>query len=209
MVSDISNVFTVASVDSHYALKKYFFLLSPRDETGVSWCSIILAQSIPFQAFMEKAQSALANQDFSIWPKPLDNENASDVGWLLYSTRAQDEERLTQPFSTAIEENIGGKWKPIWTMAGGIGKKEADNPNERIYALHIKCTTDRIHEVRKKLGKWYNSQSSKFLDGTKMARQAAVAAGLATASTWEMSTNLLLDKKDPSTGKSFHDIMMA
>jgi hypothetical protein len=180
---------------------------------------------------MEKAQSALSNQDFSIWPKPSDNENASDVGWLFYSTRAQEEERLTQLFSKATGENIGVKWKPIRTTTGGIRKKDVNNPNDKIYALHIECATDRIHEVRKKLGTWYNSQSSYFLDGTKMrlvptfasvlsannktkfasclARHTAVAAGLATASTWEMSTNLLLDKKNPSTGKSFCDIMLA
>jgi len=45
--------------------------------------------------------------------------NASDIGWLLYSTCAQDEERLTQSLSHLIGENIGVKWKPIRTMAGG------------------------------------------------------------------------------------------
>jgi hypothetical protein len=48
-VPDISNGFTVSSVDAHYALKKYMFRLSLRDDTGVSWCSLILAQSTPFQ----------------------------------------------------------------------------------------------------------------------------------------------------------------
>jgi hypothetical protein len=42
-----------------------------------------------------------------------------------------------------------------------------------------------------------------------LVRQVALAAGLASASTYEMTINLLLDKKDPSTGKSFTDIMMA
>ena len=116
---DLSYTFTASAIDLYYALKKYFFRLSPRDEAGVSWCSIILAQNIPFQEFMDKAQSALANQDFSLWPKPSDNENASDVGWFLYFTRAQDEERLTQLLSHLIGENIGVKWKPIRTMAGG------------------------------------------------------------------------------------------
>jgi hypothetical protein len=202
-----------------------------RDKAGVSWCSKILAQNIPFQEFMDKAQSALANQDFSLWPKPSDNENASDVGWFLYFTRAQDEERLTQLLSHLIGENIGVKWKPIRTMAGGFKKKEEGNPNEKIYALHIECAMDRLQQVRQKLGVWYNSQSIKFPDRTKMrlvptfasvlssnnrtkfasclARQVALAAGLASANTWEMTTNLLLDKKDPSTGKSLRDIMMA
>jgi len=174
---------------------------------------------------MERAQSSLSNHDFSLWPKPSDNENASNVGWLLYSTRAQDEERIAQLFSKATKENIGIKWKPIRTTAGGYKRKESDNPNEKIYALHIECATDRLHEVRKKLSVWYSSQSNEFLDGTKMrlvptfasmlssknkikfasclARQAALVAGLASASTWEMSTNLLLDKKAAKARKCF------
>lgn len=64
---------------------------------------------------------------------------------------------------------------------------------------------DRLQHVRQKLGVWYNSHSNKFPDGTKMrlvptfssvlsannktkfasclARQAALAAGMASAST--------------------------
>jgi hypothetical protein len=62
---------------------------------------------------MEKAQHALANQDFSLWPKPSDNKNASDDGWFLYATREQDEKRLTYLLSQIIGENVGVKWKPI------------------------------------------------------------------------------------------------
>jgi len=60
VVPDLSNLFTASSVDLYYALKKYFFHLSPRDEAGISWCSIILAQNIPFQEFMDMAQNCLS-----------------------------------------------------------------------------------------------------------------------------------------------------
>jgi hypothetical protein len=63
--------------------------------------------------FMDKAKYSLENNDLSLWPKASDNENTTDVGWLLYSTRAQDEERLTALLSKFIGENIGLKWKPI------------------------------------------------------------------------------------------------
>jgi hypothetical protein len=89
-VPDLSNLFTASSVDSYYALKNYFFCLSPRDKAGISWCSIILAKNIPFQEVMDKMQRALENQDF---------------------TRVQDKERLTQLLSQLINENVGVKWK--------------------------------------------------------------------------------------------------
>jgi len=229
-VSDLSSAFSVSSVDSYHTLKKYFFRLSPRDDEGTSWCSIILAQAIPFSIFMEKAKYSLENNDFSLWPKATDNENTTDVGWLLYSTRAQDEERLSGLLSELIGENIGVKWKPVRSSTGSTRKKERMTPEEKTKALHVECGVDRLHEVREKLTKWYSSSSNSFPDGTKMrlvptltsvtslsnrskfasclARQAALNAGLASAVTREISTNLLLDRKDPSTQKSFRQILM-
>ncbi len=226
-IQDLSSIFPVSSLDSIHTIKKYFFRLSPRDDSGVSWCSIILAQPCSFASFMEKAKYSLENNDFSLWPKASDNENSLDAGWLLYSTRAQDEERLSALLSKVTGENIGVKWKPIKASTGNIKKQPAE---ERVKALHIECAVDRLQEVRDKLNIWYSSSSQKFPDGTKMrlvptlssvtstgnrtkfasclARQAAPTAGLASAVTREIATNLLLDRKDPDTGKSFREILM-
>jgi hypothetical protein len=106
-VSDLSSAFPVSSVDSYHALKKYFFRLSARDEGSLNWCSLILAQSLPFVTFMEKAKYSLENYDFRLWPKASDNENSTDVGWLLYSTRAQDEERLSVLLSRLLNGKVG------------------------------------------------------------------------------------------------------
>jgi hypothetical protein len=229
-VSDLSAVFHLSSVDSYHVMKKYFFRLSSRDEAGNRWCSLILAQSLPFPSFMEKAKSSLENMNFSLWPKASDNENTMDVGWLLYSTRAQDEERLSALLSRITEENIGVKWKPIRSSNANIKKKDQSTVEEKIKALHVECSVDCLQEVKDKLNRWYSSSSTRFPDGTKMrlvptissvtsidnrakfasclARQAALTAGLASAVTREISTNLLLDKKDPSTNKSFRQILM-
>jgi len=94
----------------------------------------------------------------------------------------------------------------------------------------VECAVDWLQEVKDKLNKWYSSASTKFPDGTKMrlvpsisfvssldnrakfasclARQAALNAGLASAVTREIPTNLVLDKKDPATNKSFRQILM-
>jgi hypothetical protein len=230
-MQDISSAFPVSSIDSIHLLKKYFFRLSNRNEAGMNWCSVILAQPIPFSIFIEKARYSLENGDFSLWPKASDNENATDVGWLLYSTRNQDEERLTSLLSKVTGENIGVKWKPIRASTFSSGKKGNQEPAETVRALHVECAVDRLQEVRDKLNLWYNSASNNFPDGTKMrlvptinsvtsianktkfasciARQAALNAGLASANTREISTNLLLDRKDPSTNKSFREVLMA
>jgi hypothetical protein len=99
-IPDLSTTFNVAALDSYYSLKRYFSCLSPRSEEGFVWCSIILAQASSFASFMEKTRYSLENQAFSLWPKASDHELATDAGWLLYSTRQQDEERMADLLSS-------------------------------------------------------------------------------------------------------------
>jgi hypothetical protein len=167
-VTDISSVFPVSSLDLYHVIKKYFFCLSPRDEAGNSWCSIILAQSKPFAQFMDKAKYSLENNDFALWPKASDNENTTDIGWLLYSTRAQDEERISALLSELTGENLGVKWKPIRASSGYIKKKDQQEDAEKVKALHAECAVDKLQEVQDKLSKWYSSSATRFSDGTKM-----------------------------------------
>jgi len=42
-----------------------------------------------------------------------------------------------------------------------------------------------------------------------LAHQVALGSGLATAVTWEMTINLLLDKINPARGISFQNLMMS
>jgi hypothetical protein len=130
-VSDLSSVFPVSSIDSFHVIKKYFFQLSQRDEAGNRWCSLILAQSLPFHSFMEQAKPSLENNNFSLWPKASDNENTTDVGWLLYSTRAQDKERLSVLLFQITGENLGVKWKPIRSSNSNMKRKDQSPKEEK------------------------------------------------------------------------------
>ncbi len=73
----------------------------------------LLAQNKSFSEFMEIARPLLMNMDFGLFPKASDHEVSSEVGWLLYSTRSQDEERLLELISTLVKDTVGVKWRPI------------------------------------------------------------------------------------------------
>jgi hypothetical protein len=180
---------------------------------------------------MDKARHSLDNQSFSLWPKATDLEFAAEVGWLLYSVRQQDEDRLSELFSSLAGEKIGVKWKPIRTT-DGVSRNKTNQDNETtVYALHLECAADKTQDTRMKLSKWYGSQSKQFPDGSKMrlvppfntilsqgnkqkyasliARQSALNSRLGTSSTWEMSTNLLIDRPEPKTGISLRQLLMS
>jgi hypothetical protein len=166
-IPNLCSTFNVTTLDSYYSLKRYFSRLSPCSDEWFVWCSIILAKSSSFASFMVKTRHSLENQAFSLWPKASDHELATDPGWLLYSTRQQDEKMITELLSTMMGEKLGVKWKAIWTT-GATRIKDKDNEAARVYALHLECAADCAQEVRQKLSKWYGSASKRFPNGTKM-----------------------------------------
>ncbi len=227
-ISDVCKEFLVTNLDSFASVKRYFSRLSPRNETtGFVYCSAILAQNKPFKEVVEKIVGSIRNQDIGVWPKASDHESSTDVGWLLYSTRQQDEERLSALLSNLTGETLGVKWKPIRTTEGFTKR---DPSAVIVCALHIEGPSDRAHEIRLKLAKWYSSSSTSFPDGTKMrlippfhtiissdskikfgtlvARQEALNHRLAYSTTTEFATNLTLDKPEPKSGISLRQILM-
>ncbi len=60
-VPDLTSSFNVSALDFYYSLKRYFSRLSPRSADGFVWSSIILAQSVSFNSFMEKTRHSLEN----------------------------------------------------------------------------------------------------------------------------------------------------
>jgi len=219
----------VKVLDSFPSLKRYFSILSNRNDKGNMYCSVILAQNITFYEFMDKASSALINLDYRIFPEASDHEETAEIGWLLYSTCHQDEERLSDLMTNLAQERIGVKWCPIRT--NDRYRKDTEDNTKQTFALHLEGPSNPARIIRQKLAKWYGSKAKIFPDGTKMrlvppfqsiisfncktkysslvALQAALSEMLCTSSTWELSVNLILDKPEPTTGFTLHQLILS
>ncbi|MFN9978492.1 MAG: hypothetical protein ACK53Y_01190, partial [bacterium] len=80
-------------------------------------------------------QSQTFTEESCLFPKVCDHEQTAEIGWLLYSARQQDEERVSAMISSLVNETIGAKWRPIRT--NDRQRAALTNPQERTYALHL------------------------------------------------------------------------
>ena len=81
------------------------------------------------------------------------------IGWMLYSTRNMDKDKLQATLSEKIGTTISLQWMRIndgspWQK----GRNTADDPQ----ALHIECAAVNSHHVENKMRQIYGSKKTKF-----------------------------------------------
>jgi len=67
---------------------------------------------------MDKARLSLANLEYGLFPKASDHEETAEIGWLFYSVRQQDEERLSEMISCLVNEMWEWNGDPSAVMIG-------------------------------------------------------------------------------------------
>jgi len=119
----------------------------------------------------------------------------------------------------------------LFCMTEGFNReKNQQDDSEKVYALHLEAASDRARLAREWLKQWYGSSKTIFPDGTKMrlvppfntilsmgnkgkyaaliAHQGALSSCMGVGTTWEFTTNLLLDHPEPKSGLSLCQILM-
>jgi hypothetical protein len=98
-------------------------------------------------------------------------------------------------------------------------------------ALVLEGPQDQVYELRDILSTWYGSKATAFPDAVRMrlippldalsdsnrqenygatlAKQASFVTKMGKVSSWELTSNLILDKKEPTTGISLCQLLMA
>jgi hypothetical protein len=229
---DLSMKYQVSDIKGFSQVKRYFSRLFPRPEGGQYYCNVIIALTNGVVWVTENIKRSLQDNKIGLWKCPTDCEQVSEVGWLLYSTRLQDPERISNMLSKITNEEIGVRWRPVCTSSSFNRKKQDQNSDDRnqVRALHIECDSKKVQFVKHKIAKLYGTTVKQFPDGTKMrlippfqsvisedsktkygrvvARQAAFTSKLASATTREFSNNLLLDHKNKDSGLSLRTVLM-
>jgi hypothetical protein len=228
---DLSNNFKISDVESFTKLKRYFSRLGTHNpNTGFVYCSCIVAGSFPHAALMTKVSQILQESKLSLWPRSCDHENVGRIGWLLYSLQDMDVARLKSVLTTLTGVEIGVKWMKISTKYGSK-KDRPQAVEEPTKALVLGGPQDQVYELREQLSTWYGSKSTVFPDavrmrlippldalsdanrqenyGSALSKQASFVAKMGKGQSWELTLNLILNKKEPSTGLSLRQLIMA
>jgi hypothetical protein len=132
--------------------------------------------------------------------------------------------------SSLVNEQVGDKWRPIRTN-DRFCKYPVAAPSESVNAMHIESAANKASEIRQNLLKWYSSSSKFFPDGTKMrlvppfqlvtifahktkysaliARQASISAKIGSASCYEFSANMILDRPTPGSQETLRSYLLS
>jgi hypothetical protein len=137
--------------------------------------------------------------------------------------------RLKTLLTNLTGTEIGVKWMKISTDYGSKKGKAITN-EEPTKALVLEGLQDQAYELRVILSTWYGSKSTSFLDAVRMrlippldalsdsnrqenygatlVKKASFVSKMGKGSSWEFASNIILDKKEPTTGVSLHQIIM-
>jgi hypothetical protein len=227
---DFSGNFKISDLESFTKIKRYFSRLGSRNKnTGFIYCSCIIAASSTHTLLMTQVSQILQESKLSLWPRSSDHENVGRIGWLLYSLQDMDVSRLISILTNLTGCEIGVKWMKINTDYGSK-QRTSQQGDEPIKALVLEGPQDQVYELRDLLSTWYGSKSKIFPDavrmrlippldalsdanrqenyGTALMKQASFIAKMGKGSSWEFTSNLILDKKEPTTGISLCQLIM-
>ena len=125
---------------------------------------VYVQHSIPIDDIKGDAEWMLKEYNMGIFPKTLQVEATSQMGWLLFSTNSLDHDHLAKVLSEEIGVQIALRFKYVNT-----DKYESDKTERKKWmATHIEVDANDRTKAERHLGRIYGSQSKKFPLGIRM-----------------------------------------
>lgn len=145
--------------------------------------------------------------EHGFYVKMLQKELVREIGFLLYSTQAQDAGELRDRMKEDLNLEVGLRWKNIDSGARGLLRED-----QRVRALHVEVEASQVHTAFGTLSQLYNSKNkdrhdypngiryrfvkllkmctNSTLDKPKVLKaretQKAFLAGVCTSTSWEI-----------------------
>jgi hypothetical protein len=207
------------------AFKTFFHQAQPRVAGGFVYMRVWLGHNKDTETLKDDLQWWMNNQQFGLYPRSVQAENISVIGWLLYSTRdvncASLQTALERRFKRRYE--VGCRYRMI-----SLGRRGAIPKDEQVKAIHIECDSAVQFELKEALSKIYASaKNDDYPNGIRMrlvpeinsmispdtrqnvsrlkARQANFQAQIMSAISWDIEA---LDFVDHVIGWSLRDLIM-
>lgn len=161
---DLSARATVVSLRGTGITKMYVHRLLPRPEGGQFYCNIILATSISPPSLQDALAIHLRDNRMGLWQQAIDAEQVTEIGWLLYSSRQQDEKRISGLLSKLTGEKIGARWRLVKTNKTTRRKPNDTQGNKApdVQALHLECHSTTAQYTKHKIARLYSSTTTNF-----------------------------------------------
>ena len=114
-------------------LKKYFQNATPRMNGGSYFIRSLLFFNKEFADTTEDINWWLGEQKAGIWIRKVQKEKVTNIGYLLYSLRSMDVDRLTRTFSYRYGTKVGIRYRAISTGRRGKYDPSVELPR----AIHL------------------------------------------------------------------------
>jgi hypothetical protein len=151
---------------SMVTIKWYFHRLFPRAEGDQFYCNIILASDLCPTCLMDTIDVHLRDNKMGLWRHSIDAEQVSEIGWLTYSIRQQDEKRLASLLSNLTAEKIAAHCRVI-RMSTTARKQQGTQAGKQIEVrvICLKCNSAVLQFTKHKVNHLYCLKATEFPDG--------------------------------------------
>jgi hypothetical protein len=136
-----------------------FYIGKKDNQPLTTYPSIHIGHNKRIPEIREELQFWLNAGKHGLFVKMLQVESSSEIGWLLYSTKAMDAGALVDEISELIGLQVGLRWKIIDTGAKGKLPEE-----QRIQALNVEVDTSHRWDAQKKLATYYGRAMKNLTD---------------------------------------------
>jgi hypothetical protein len=127
-----------------------FYIGKNQNQNITTYPGIHIGYDKPFSEIRSDIQFWLNSGNHGLYERMLQVENSSEIGWLLYSTKAMDAGALVDEIEDLIGLKVGLRWKII-----DVGAKGKLPESQRVHALNVDVDSTHRWDAQRKLSTYF------------------------------------------------------